>query len=502
MTVFALLPPLAAGLDGWQFAGGAAALTLIAATFGKVREGLELLTRVAVVKVTVRGYQAEAIQLELRNSFRTSRWGPRSYLGWMLHVRPVRRVQLVPMEVTSSAGRLWWSGANWRADGLPRAAVWVRRGEVKDEEMQDGLTCRNWEEKPLTLLFLRGTLDPDALMQRAAERFNVFEARHAAAEGRRHTVRFVHGTAGDRRADVKELRRNRNGAGHTDLRPCLAHRPLGRGFEELGGETDGGNPYAPLALNAEARGLIAEARDWKSGETWYRDRGLPWRRGWLLHGPPGTGKTALIRAVAEDLDLPVYSYDLASLKNEELREAWAEMLAEAPCLALLEDVDAVFHGRTNVAIKEGGLTFDCLLNCLDGVQRADGLLIAVTTNHPERLDPALGSADRTATRPGRIDRVVELPPLDEDGRFHLARRILADHPDRWAEVVEAGAGDTGAQFQERCGSLALRLRFGDRPERSVTATIKNRTAASTSRAPSERLDSLHCPASRAVSSVG
>ena len=453
------LPPLAA-VDGWQFAGGAAALTLLAATFGKIRAGLTHLTRVLIVSVTVRGYQAEAVLLELRSSFRTSKWGPRSYLGWMLHVRPTRRVQLVPMEVTPSAGRLWWRGT-----GLKRAAVWVRRGESKDEEMHDGLTCRDWEEKPLTLLFLRGTLDPDALMERAARRFNAFEERHGAVDGRRHTVRFVHGTAGDRGGVMKEVRRrNRGGTGHTDLRPCLAHRPLGRGFEELGSETGGPNPYAPLALNAEARGLIAEARDWQAGEDWYRARGLPWRRGWLLHGPPGTGKTALVRAVAEDLDLPVYSYDLASLKNDELREAWAEMLAEAPCLALLEDVDAVFHGRENVAVKEGGLTFDCLLNCLDGVQRADGLLVVVTTNHPERLDPALGSADRSATRPGRIDRVVELPPLDEDGRFHLAKRILADRADRWAAVVESGAGDTGAQFQERCAAEALRLRFGGPPD--------------------------------------
>jgi hypothetical protein len=457
---FDSIPPLAASLDGWQFAGGAAALTLIAATFGKLREFLTHLTRVAIVSVTVRGYQAEAVLLELRSSFRTSKWGPRSYLGWMLHVRPVRRVQLVPMEVTPSAGRLWWRGRGWR-----RAAVWVRRGEFKDEEMHDGLTCRNWEEKPITLLFLRGTLDPDRLMADAAKRFNAFETRHQATEGRRHTVRFVHGTAGDRGGVLKEVRRDRGGSGHTDLRPCLAHRPLGRGFDELGAEIDGSNPYAPLALNAAARGLIAEARDWKAGETWYRDRGLPWRRGWLLHGPPGTGKTALVRAVSEDLDLPVYAYDLASLKNDELREAWAQMLTEAPCLALLEDVDAVFHGRENVAVKEGGLTFDCLLNCLDGVQRADGLLIVVTTNHPERLDPALAAADPTATRPGRVDRVVELPSLDEDGRFHLARRILAEHPDRWHEVVDAGAGagDTGAQFQERCGALALRLRF-DRAE--------------------------------------
>ena len=442
--------------DTALFAGGAAVLTVAAAGWRNVKALAQQMAGVLLVSVTVRGYQAEAVLLELRSSFRTSHWGPRSYLGWMLHVRPARRVQLVPMEVTPAAGRLWWRG---------RRAVWVRRAEQNDEEIEAGLTSRDWDEKPLNLIFLRGTFDPDALVAAAAGRFNAHERRLAAADGRRHTVRFVHGTAGGRAGGVEQIsRRRRTDSTHTDLRPCLAHRPLGRSFRELGAPVADGSPYAHLALNAAARGLIAEARRWKGSEDWYLDRGLPWRRGWLLHGPPGTGKTALVRAVAEDLDLPVYAYDLGSLRNDELREAWANMLAEAPCLALLEDIDAVFHGRENVAVKEGGLTFDCLLNCLDGVQRADGLLVVLTTNHPERLDPALGSADSNATRPGRVDRVVELPPLDEDGRFHLAKRILADHPEHWDRLVTAGTGDTGAQFQERCAATALALRFGEGEE--------------------------------------
>jgi hypothetical protein len=59
----------------------------------------------------------------------------------------------------------------------------------------------------------------------------------------------------------------------------------------------------------------------------------------------GTGKTAL----AEDLDLPIFVYSLADMSNFSLMRNWMEMRASTPCIALIEDVDNVFHGRTNVA---------------------------------------------------------------------------------------------------------------------------------------------------------
>ena len=61
--------------------------------------------------------------------------------------------------------------------------------------------------------------------------------------------------------------------------------------------------------------------------------------------------------------------------------------------------------------------------------------------------------------PGRIDRVLELTPLDDRGRGKIAQRILAEWPDLWDELVAEGQGDTGAQFQERCARRAIELHY-------------------------------------------
>ena len=181
----------------------------------------------------------------------------------------------------------------------------------------------------------------------------------------------------------------------------------------------------------------------------------------------------MARALAEDLDLPVFVYDLATLKNDELQKAWNQMLSEVPCMAMMEDIDAVFDQRKNIAVNSGpGLTFDCLLNCLDGVQRADGLMVMMTTNHLDRVDPAIARPGDLGSRPGRIDRVIEMNALDDAGRRKLAHRILDEWP-HWIEhICSEGIDDTPAQFQERCGRLALQLHYGDRQASPVVSSAK------------------------------
>ena len=137
----------------------------------------------------------------------------------------------------------------------------------------------------------------------------------------------------------------------------------------------------------------------------------------------------------------------------------------------MEDIDAVFEGRKNVAVDNGpGLTFDCLLNCLDGVQRADGLMVLITTNHLDRIDPAIGQPGSIGSRPGRIDRIVSMGQLDEDGRRKLAERILGEWPQWIEDLCHAGRDDTPAQFQERCGRLALKLHYGEGSGKEVVTS--------------------------------
>lgn len=152
----------------------------------------------------------------------------------------------------------------------------------------------------------------------------------------------------------------------------------------------------------------------------YARRGIPYRRGYLFHGPPGTGKTSLSFALAGEFGIDVH---VAGLRDPSMTEQrLTDLMSSLPsrCIVLLEDIDSagikreedvktakkeeedqttMRRMRREMGVKEEGITLSGLLNAIDGVASQEGRLLIMTTNHPEKLDPAL-------IRPGRVDHQV------------------------------------------------------------------------------------------------
>jgi hypothetical protein len=218
-------------------------------------------------------------------------------------------------------------------------------------------------------------------------------------------------------------------------------------------------PMASYAKSPESQEIVDDFSFWIENRSWYTTRGIPHRRGYGLYGRPGTGKTSLIRALAQEHDLPLLVLNLAQMDNFSLRWFMRGFQSVAPGIVVIEDVDGVFHGRERVtqglAAEGANLTFDGLLEALDGVEQLDGIAVFVTSNHPELLDEAL-------TRKGRIDVDVILPPPSVEGKLLIATGIM-DSPQEAARMVEESPkGETAAEFKGRCIDRARDLLWASR----------------------------------------
>ncbi len=137
--------------------------------------------------------------------------------------------------------------------------------------------------------------------------------------------------------------------------------------------------------------IVDDVKRFLERDRWYAERGIPYRRGYLLHGAPGSGKSSFITALAGHLDFNICLLNLSErgLTDDKLNH----LLSNAPdrSILLLEDVDAAFFGRQQAAEDgyQASVTFSGLLNALDGVASGESRIIFMTTNHIERLDPAL-----------------------------------------------------------------------------------------------------------------
>lgn len=360
-------------------------------------------------------------------------------------VKPLGRHSHVLYETLGAKGRFFWYG---------RIPLWL---QVKQCNGQATTVIR----------YLRGTLDADALGHEILTYHRNNVEFDVATLGTRFRVIYVHGVScksaygmpggmGKGKAGGDEEGISSSNFAENVHPGRLLHWKQ----EDLGFPQVNKDPIAHLSLGKEATAAVDEILRWHQSRQWHAQRRIPWRRGFLLWGVPGTGKSSFVKAIAQRLNAPIYVFDISTMDNQEFQQHWNKMLAQSPAVALIEDIDSVFEGRENVACSKGtGLTYDCFLNTISGVEATDGLLLFITTNHIEKVDAALASLENGVTsRPGRIDRVVQMPVLDHEGRLKMAKRILSDcHPSWITYLADGGNNDTGAQFEDRCVSKALEL---------------------------------------------
>lgn len=229
---------------------------------------------------------------------------------------------------------------------------------------------------------------------------------------------------------------------------------------------DKDDAFTNLYFPSEITKYIDQAEQWIQMGDWYMKRNIPWRRGWLLHGPGGTGKSSLAKGVAQKLKLPIYQFFLATLSDQEFIREWNKMVT--PCVALFEDFDTVFDKRKSLTIHQS-LTFDTVLNQISGVGSVNGIFLIVTTNHLDKIDPAMGvdcGRDGISTRPGRVDSVIEVGNINRENRLKMANQILMDWTDQIPAIVDQYDDVTPIQFQEMCVQLAFSLLSQEEDNRS------------------------------------
>ncbi|CAH9068221.1 unnamed protein product [Cuscuta europaea] len=197
--------------------------------------------------------------------------------------------------------------------------------------------------------------------------------------------------------------------------------------------------FEKLAMDPEKREeIVQDLMSFKDSKDLYTRIGKAWKRGYLLYGPPGTGKSTLIAAMANLLYYDIYDLELTSVTdNKQLRQLLAEITGKS--IVVIEDIGCSLDltgsrkKSKNSAPEKSSrnesdgprVTLSGLLNFIDGLWSSCSgeRIIVFTTNHVEKLDPAL-------IRRGRMDRHIELSYCTFEGFKVLARTYLEleEHP--------------------------------------------------------------------------
>ncbi|MGO4886208.1 ATP-binding protein [Anaerobacillus sp. MEB173] len=183
----------------------------------------------------------------------------------------------------------------------------------------------------------------------------------------------------------------------------------------------------------------------KSG-SFFKTYNIPYKRGILLYGKPGNGKTTLVKSIANSIMDPVAYWQITEFTSSySIHEVFSTVAKMAPMVLVIEDIDSMPEDVRSV-----------FLNTLDGATSKEGIFLIGTTNYPEKIDPAL------INRAGRFDRAYEIKLPTEDLRYRYLLKKEIDQfisSENIEKVVRETKGFSFAQLNELYTSIALQWHY-------------------------------------------
>ncbi|NXO01187.1 NVL protein, partial [Rhinopomastus cyanomelas] len=284
-----------------------------------------------------------------------------------------------------------------------------------------------------------GGEDEKKLISEKSTELSVLESERKKTKGKRAKRKKEDGVDGEIESVLLEKVRRK--------RPELYHPPVT--FDDVGGNDE--------TLKEICKMLIHVCHP-----EVYNHLGVVPPRGFLLHGPPGCGKTLLAQAIAGELELPMLKVAATEMvsgvsgeSEQKLRELFEQAVSSAPCVLFIDEIDAITPKR-EVASKDMERRIVAqFLTCMDdlnNVAATTQVLVIGATNRPDSLDPAL-------RRAGRFDREICLGIPDEAAREKilrtLCRKLKLPEPFEFHHLARLTPGYVGADLMALCREAAM-----------------------------------------------
>lgn len=436
-----------------------AGLATIGALWNKIQSFGKYIFGMLVQEIVLESGLGDYVVAHLISNQKLSSSYTKSFVLWNLPIKSKDRHLWNAVETFGDKNMFFW---------VNNKPMLVTRNQINQKNSKD-TTVKTY------LYFVKKTIDIDAILFQCTQELIILNAK------RNFFINYI--------PPIKNTRSNRE-----SISLVKNFRIVGFNYNDIG-YADSSHILDELYYPPHIKNIINDVKKWYHSKEWYYKKKVPWKMGLLLYGPPGSGKTILVRAIAEYLDIPVTVFNLGELSNYEFLEAWQNLQANSSCIALFEDIDNVFHGRQYIATKgfdsmlsmvnqgkgkdsdenedktkktglAGRLSFDVLLNAIDGIDKSGGILTVFTTNDITKVDVALGgqvsenNQESISSRPGRVDKSVYMGYMDKECKLQMATKFLGEYPEEFESIKQyietATANETAAQFQERCVRIALK----------------------------------------------